>query len=63
MITFNAPPFMSEDLPEQGAGIYAFREVFRKANTNSRSLSLPISEPNAWFCRTIAIPAFFPSLH
>lgn len=30
LVTIEAPPFMGENLPEQGAGVYAFREVFKK---------------------------------
>lgn len=57
--TFEAPPFMSETLPEQGAAIYALREMLRKQGYSlevtfapflrARSLSLQRSDSSGFF--------------
>lgn len=57
--TFEAPPFMSETLPEQGAAIYALREMLKKQGYSlevtfapflrARSLSLQRTDSSGFF--------------
>lgn len=57
--TFEAPPFMSETLPEQGAAIYALREMLKKQGYSlevtfapflrARSLSLQRADSSGFF--------------
>jgi polar amino acid transport system substrate-binding protein len=59
LATFEAPPFMSETLPEQGAAIYALREMLKKAGYSleitfapflrARSLSLQRNDWSGFF--------------
>ena len=59
LTTFEAPPFMSETLPEQGAAIYALRQILKKAGytldisfapfLRARSLSLQKPDMSGFF--------------
>jgi len=63
LTTFEAPPFMSESLPEQGAAIYALREMFKKQGytleitftpfLRARSLSLQRKNYSGFFPATL----------
>ncbi|MBV2168958.1 MAG: transporter substrate-binding domain-containing protein [Bdellovibrio sp.] len=60
MVTFSAPPFMSEDLPEQGAGVYAFREIFRKANYELKVTFAPYLRAKRLVLQEDRYAGFFP---
>jgi polar amino acid transport system substrate-binding protein len=59
LATFEAPPFMSETLPEQGAAIYALREMLKKSGytlevtfapfLRARSLTLQKEDSSGFF--------------
>ncbi|MNL02191.1 Bacterial extracellular solute-binding protein, family 3 [compost metagenome] len=59
LATFEAPPFMSESLPEQGAAIYALRQMLKKVGytlevtfapfLRARSLSLQKNDWSGFF--------------
>lgn len=59
LTTFEAPPFMSETLPEQGAAIYALRQMLKKVGyrldisfapfLRARSLSLQKNDLSGFF--------------
>ncbi|KYG69300.1 hypothetical protein AZI87_08875 [Bdellovibrio bacteriovorus] len=41
LVTFEAPPYLSEKLPEQGAGIYALKEILKKTTYSLKVTFVP----------------------
>ncbi|WP_373998798.1 substrate-binding periplasmic protein [Bdellovibrio bacteriovorus] len=41
LVTFEAPPYLGEKLPEHGAGIYALREIIKKTNFTLKVTFVP----------------------
>lgn len=60
IITFEAPPFVSENLPEQGAAVFALREIFKKANYDLKVRFAPFLRAKVLAQKEPALAGYFP---
>lgn len=59
-MTFEAPPFMSEKLPEQGAAVYALRQLFKKSGYDLKVSFAPFLRAKRQVLQKDEISGFFP---
>lgn len=60
LITFETPPFISEGLPEQGAAIYALKELFKKAGYKVDVSFAPFLRGRTMALKDETVSGFFP---
>ncbi|WP_374077303.1 substrate-binding periplasmic protein [Bdellovibrio bacteriovorus] len=60
LMTYEAPPFVSESLPEQGAAIYALREIFKKTNCELKVSFAPFLRGRKLALKEELFVGFFP---
>lgn len=60
LVTIEAPPFMSETLPEQGAAIYALRQGFKKMGYHLEITFAPLLRAKIKSLQKKEISGYFP---
>ena len=61
LVTMEIPPFMSPQMPDQGAAIYALREEFRKAGYDLEVRFVPVPRMRQVGFGDDTVNGFFPS--
>lgn len=60
LVTFEAPPFMSEKMPEQGAAVYALRQLLKKNGYDLKISFAPFLRAKKQVLQKNEISGFFP---
>jgi len=60
MVTFEAPPFMGANLPEQGAAVYAMKQTFLKAGYDLKVSFAPLKRAKFLALESADIAGYFP---
>lgn len=58
-ITFEAPPFMSPDMPEQGAASYALKQMFKKAGYDCQLIFAPLKRAKVEALKRSNVAGYF----
>lgn len=59
-VTYEAPPFVSESLPEQGAAIYALRQMLKKTDCELKITFAPFLRGRKLALKDESVIGFFP---
>lgn len=61
LLTMEAPPFMSESLPEQGAAVHALRQIFKRNGYDLKVTFAPYLRAKILALRKDDVSGFFPA--
>ncbi|MGE9743947.1 substrate-binding periplasmic protein [Bdellovibrio bacteriovorus] len=61
LLTMEAPPYMSTTLPEQGAAVYALRQIFKKNGFELKVTFTPYLRAKILALKKDSISGFFPA--